>query len=184
MATMVETYKKALVAVVTAAAIVALGLNCGSAQAQSRWLAAIENPYCAISTYRLRDLDEQAMSATDRRGLPLIVVSGTTLKDRPSYTRFLLAHECCHHSLGHVGRSRVGLGNVGPQPFFYIAPVLKQMELEADCCAIKLLRSKQEKDGIAAAREAMVRFGPKPTGAHYPTGLERVDTIDKCAVQD
>ena len=40
-----------------------------------------------------------------------------------------------------------------------IAPALKQMELDADCCAVQMLRSKHETDGIEAAREAMIGFG-------------------------
>ena len=59
-------------------------------------------------------------------------------------------------------RFREGFGHVGPQPFFYIAPALKQMELDADCCAVKLLRGKHELDGIQAGREAMMSFGSRP----------------------
>ncbi|GAG91323.1 unnamed protein product, partial [marine sediment metagenome] len=70
------------------------------------------------------------------------------------------------------------------QPFFYIAPELKRLELEADCCAIKLLRDRQEADGIEAARSTMVTFGKDPTGAYYPTGYERAANISVCAEPD
>jgi hypothetical protein len=30
----------------------------------------------------------------------------------------------------------------------------------------------------------MMGFGAEPTGAYYPTGIERADNIDKCAAQD
>ena len=36
--------------------------------------------------------------------------------------------------------------------FFYIAPQLKQMELDADCCAVKLLKSLHETDSIEAGK--------------------------------
>ncbi len=111
----------------------------------------------------------------------MIVVNLNTLRDNPSYGRFLMAHECCHHTLGHVRRYREGLGHVGPQPFFYIAPQLKQMELDADCCAVKMLKLKGELDSIEAGRSTMVQFGVQPTGAHYPTGIERADNIATCA---
>lgn len=165
-------------------AIAGLGLFCGSAQAARMWLPKTDNPYCDVTTYKLRDLPEQAMSMLDSNGKPVIVVSGLTLADNPSYGRFLMAHECCHHSLGHIRRYQEGLGHVGPQPFFYIAPALKQMELEADCCAVKMLRQKRESDSIASAGEAMMSFGSMPTGAHYPTGIERAENIADCEAEE
>ena len=134
------------------AAIAGLGLFCGSSQAARMWMPKADNPYCDVTTYTLRDVPEQAMSMLNSNGKPVIVVNAMTLNDQPSYGRFLMAHECCHHTLGHVGRYREGFGHVGPQPFFYIAPALKQMELDADCCAVKLLRSKHEMDSIEAGR--------------------------------
>ena len=107
--------------IVALAAIGGLGLFCDSAQA-GRWLPTIENPYCPITTYMLRDVPEQAASMKDPKGRPVIVVNRRTFRERPSYSKFLLAHECCHHTLGHVGKFRKGLGGQGPQPFFYIAP--------------------------------------------------------------
>ena len=166
------------------AAIAGLGLFCGSSQAAKMWLPKADNPYCDVTTYTLREVPEQAMSMLDSNGKPVIVVSAMTLADQPSYGRFLMAHECCHHTLGHVRRYHEGLGHVGPQPFFYIAPALKQMELDADCCAVRMLKTKHEADSIVSAREAMVAFGAEPTGAYYPTGTERADNIDKCEVQD
>jgi hypothetical protein len=165
------------------AALAGLGLLCGSAQA-GRFLPTVENPYCPITTYTLRDVAELASSMTDSNGQPVIVVNLQTLRQHPSYGKFLMAHECCHHTLGHVGKFRDGLGGLGPQPFFYIAPALKQMELEADCCAVRMLRDRYEADGIEAARRSMVAFGSHPTGAYYPTGDERAANILVCAAKD
>jgi hypothetical protein len=170
--------------VVLVAAIVGLGLFCGSSQAARLRPPVTDNPYCDITTYRLREVPEQAMSMLDSNGKPVIVISGATMNETPSYGRFLMAHECCHHTLGHVRRYHEGLGHLGPQPFFYIAPALKQMELEADCCAVRMLKLKHETDGIEAARSTMVGFGAEPTGAYYPTGTERADNIAKCTAQD
>jgi hypothetical protein len=58
---------------------------------------------------------------------------------------------------------------------------LKRLELEADCCAVKLLRERHDLDGIEAGRAAMALFGARPTGAYYPTGIERSDNIVGCA---
>lgn len=149
-----------------------------------RFLPEVKNPYCSVKTYKLRGVVELASSMTDRRGRPVIVVNAMTLRDKPNYSQFLLAHECCHHTLGHVAKSKQGLGHVGPQAFFYIGPELKRLELEADCCAVRLLRERRERAGINAGAAAMAEFGEKPTGAHYPTGLERVETIRRCARLD
>ncbi|MGB6389481.1 MAG: hypothetical protein WBF23_08380, partial [Methyloceanibacter sp.] len=144
----------------------------------------IDNPYCAISTYLLPDFSEQATSMMDRNGHPAIVVSSRTLAATPLYGHFLMAHECCHHTLGHVRRYFSGLGQLGPQPFYYIQPALRNMELDADACAVKMLKATHEPDAIEAARQRMLSFGTTPTGAHYPTGIERAENIAKSAAQD
>ena len=170
--------------VLAVVAMVGLGLFCGSADAARFRYPTVENPYCDIQTYALRDVAEQAMSLLDSGKRPVIVVSAHTLRMTPSYGHFLMAHECCHHNLGHVQRYHEGLGHLGPQPFFYIKPALKQMELDADCCAVRMLKSKQELGGIDAARMTMLDFGSQPTGAHYPTGTERAENIAVCAAKD
>jgi len=165
------------------AAIAGLGLFAGDAEA-GRWLPTVDNPDCHITTYALRDVPEEGSSMTDSHGTPMIVVNANTLHDDPAYGDFLMAHECCHHSLGHVTKFKQGLGQLGPQPFFYIAPQLKQMELDADCCAVKLLKERHETASVEAAENAMALFGKNPTGAYYPTGEERAENIAKCAAED
>jgi hypothetical protein len=167
--------------VVAAGAIAALGLICGGAQATRITYPKTDNPYCDVTTYTLREVPEQAMSTVDSNDRPVIVVSSIALRDKPAYGRFLMAHECCHHSLGHVRLYHEEFGHLGPQPFFYIAPQLKQMELDADCCAVKMLKSKNEPDSIDAAYQTMTAFGTRPTGAYYPTGIDRATNIEKCA---
>jgi hypothetical protein len=44
-----------------------------------------------------------------------------------------------------------------------------------------MLKLKNEPDTIAAASAMMAKFGDKPTGAYYPTGMERVNNIARCA---
>jgi hypothetical protein len=46
------------------ATIAGLGLFAGDADA-GRWLPTVDNPYCSITTYALRDLPEQGSSMTD-----------------------------------------------------------------------------------------------------------------------
>ena len=166
------------------AAILGLGLIYGSAEARQLWLPTIDNPYCAITTYLLPELPEQAMSTMDKNGKAIIVVSAMVMAESPAYARFLMAHECSHHTLGHVAAFHRELGHLGPQPFFYIAPQLKNMELDADCNAVKMLMFKKEPDSIEAAKLTMAKFGSKPTGAYYPTGVERAANIARCAIDD
>ena len=42
---------------------------------------------------------------------------------------------------------------------------------------------KNEPETIEVARQMMLQFGGKPTGAYYPTGIERADNIAKCAAK-
>ena len=170
-------------------ALLGLGLlsgavNAGSDPTRRARLPSVDNPYCAISTRLLPDFPEQATSMMDSRGRPLIVVDPTTLSRSPAYGHFLMAHECCHHTLGHVRKLYDGIGQLGPQPFYYIRPQLKQMDLDADTCSVKMLKATHEPEAIEAARETMLSFGTKPTGAYYPTGIERADNIAKCVAQD
>jgi hypothetical protein len=145
------------------------------------WLPKVSNPYCAIPTYALPSLAEQAASLDDKVEGPMILVSGSMITESPAYSHFLLAHECCHHSLGHLQMYKQHLGQMGPQPFFYIKPALRGMELDADCCAVRLLKEMHDEEGIAAGEAMMASFGDQPTGAYYPTGSERALNIAACA---
>jgi hypothetical protein len=148
-----------------------------------RRLASVENPYCEILTYVLPDFDEQASSTTDTQDRAVIVIDAATLKNDLPYAHFLMAHECCHHTLGHVRLTSERLGQLGPQPFYYIKPLLKNMELDADACAVRMLELTKEPDAVEEARQKMLAFGANPTGAYYPTGIERADNIARTAAE-
>jgi hypothetical protein len=119
----------------------------------------------------------------DRNGHPVIVVSAMVMAETRPYGRFLMAHECSHHTLGHVAAYHRDLGHLGPQPFFYIAPQLRHMELDADCNAVRMLNIKNEPETIEAARQMMLQIGTKPTGAYNTSGVERAENIAKCAAR-
>jgi hypothetical protein len=142
-----------------------------------RRLPSVRNPYCQVVTYVVRELATGASSTQDGNGQAVIVIDAGTLKTDPDYAQFLMAHECCHHSLGHI-KLRTGTSSrLGPQPFYYLLPKLKGMELEADACAIRLLKLNGAGDAIESARAHMLTFGNLPTGAYYPTGVERAENI-------
>ena len=96
-----------------------------------------------------------------------------------------------------LNRETPGLAAYVPMDGFH----LKQSVLEAqgiaadkgmphtfDVDAFELLlarlKATHEPEAIEAARETMLSFGTKPTGAYYPTGIERADNIAKTAAQD
>ena len=145
------------------------------------WLPKTDNPYCDVSTYTCAMWPSRRCRCSIPTAVVIVVNGRIWSINRPMAG--LMAHECCHRTLGHVDRYE-GFGHVGPQPFFYIAPALKQMELDADCCAVRMLKFRHETDSIEAAEAAMVSFGASPTGAYYPTGDERADNIAKCAAED
>jgi hypothetical protein len=61
--------------------------------------------------------------------------------------------------------------------------VVKGMELDADGCAVRMLKFTREPDAIEAARAKMLEFGNAPTGAYYPTGAERADNIARASME-
>jgi hypothetical protein len=149
-----------------------------------RKLSSVDNPYCDVTTYVLPDLPEQASSTETADDRPVIVIDASMLKSDPAYAHFLMAHECCHHTLGHTRLTQRRLGGVGVQPFYYLRPLLKNMELDADACAVHMLILTHEPDAIARARTRMREFGDQQTGAYYPTGIERADNIARTAAEE
>jgi hypothetical protein len=163
-----------------------LVLCCGGLAASGKIAAPsriprVENPYCDVATHIFVNLPEQATSLLDRTGTPMIVVNATLASTNALYAKFLMAHECCHHTLGHVRRYYEGLGHLGPQPFYYIRPQLRQMELDADSCAVEILKGADEAEAIETARLIMLGFRNEATGAYYPTGIERAENIARVA---
>jgi hypothetical protein len=147
-----------------------------------RKLSSVDNPYCDISTYVLPDFPEQA-SSTNKDDRSLIVIDAFMLKSEPDYAHFLMAHECCHHTLGHTRLTQQKFGGVGVQPFYYLRPLLKNMELDADACAVRMLKLTKEPGSIESGRAHMRLFGNEPTGAYYPTGDERAANIARVAAE-
>lgn len=149
-----------------------------------RKLSSIDNPYCDISTYVLPDLPQLASSARTKDDRSVIVIDASTLKSDRSYANFLMAHECCHHTLGHIKLLQAKASPTGVQPFYYLKPLLKNMELDADRCAVRFLKLTGEREAIHRARAQMSGFGERETGAYYPTGFERASNIARAEAGD
>lgn len=139
-----------------------------------------DNPYCAVPTFVRPDVPEQARAMRDENGKPVIHLNSNIARDT-AYTNYLMAHECCHHSAGHIDKMREKMSRRGETSFKAIAAMVREYELEADCCAAKLLKKRGEIESLDAAKRAMTKFGGMPTGAYYPSGMERAFTINDCA---
>lgn len=149
----------------------------GGGFAFRRKLSSVDNPYCDIQTYVLADLPQLAFSTQTKDDRSVIVIDASTLKSDRSYAHFLMAHECCHHTLGHTRLMQAKAKPTGVQPFFYLKPLLRNMELDADRCAVRFLKLKGAHGAIQSARAHMNEFGSRETGAYYPTGHERASNI-------
>lgn len=149
-----------------------------------RKVATVKNPYCDIRTYVLPDFPAQASSTKSADDRSVIVIDASILNSDRAYAHFLLAHECCHHTLGHTRLTTQRYGGVGVQPFYYLRPLLKNMELDADGCAVHMLKLTKEPDAIERARVRMLEFGDAQTGAYYPTGNERAGNIARKAAEE
>lgn len=58
------------------------------------------------------------------------------------------------------------------------------MELDADGCAVRMLKLTKEFDDIENARKKMLEIGATQTGPYYPTGVERADNIAHIAAEN
>lgn len=157
----------------------------------------LTNAYCKIPTFVIPVLPGEARAVLEDGVAPLILVDATTL-ERRDYTHFLLAHECCHHKLGHLPRrlqktkdpspprqdSGLQSGSLAPRSVFSSrssSTSRRHIELEADCCAARQLALLGDAKALTAAIKAMSVFGRKATGPAYPSGLHRAAAIKLCA---
>lgn len=140
----------------------------------------IENPLCEAKTYALPNVPGGVRAAMKHGEGPVIYLDERVLS-RGNLTRFLLAHECCHHSLGHVESVRNG---TKPTAVRGLQNWGRQIELDADCCAARLLKKNNDRPAVENAKQFMMRYGPKPTGFGYPSGFERSMVIRHCSTTD
>jgi hypothetical protein len=148
-----------------------------------RKLATVDNPYCDIRTYVLPDFPEQASSTRTDDDRSVIVVDASMLKfDRP-YAHFLLAHECCHHTLGHTRLTTQRSGGLGALPLF--ATAVEEHGTRRRCMRRTHAEAHQGARGaIERARVRMQEHGDALTGAYYPTGNERAGNIVRKAEEN
>lgn len=138
---------------------------------------ALTNPYCAVPTFISDRFNGQARAFLTKNKRPMIVVDQQIIH-RTNLVHFLMAHECCHHTLGHLERRAKPIAAINGRA---ITTAAAEMELEADCCAARILSRQGDEKAIAAGRIFMERFGGMATGFGYPTGFARAHKISSCS---
>ena len=156
----------------------------------AKFRSPVINPHCDIPTFAVLKLVGQARAILETDGKPLILID-VGVMETPPYARFLLAHECCHHLRGHLVRLRRQqekrmARNGGPRDpqtaMTFMADRIshRKIEMDADCCAARLLARRHDRAGLDAAAAAMAAFGARGTGAAYPAGWQRAMVIRSC----
>jgi hypothetical protein len=139
----------------------------------------LQNPFCNVETYARRDLPSQGLALLEVDGRTVIYLDRNEASGDPAYRDFLMAHECCHHTRGHLRR----LKKKGEErALLAMSFVNRSLELDADCCAAVTLASAGKQAAIREAARRMRIYGARPTGAGgYPAGILRADLIEQCA---
>lgn len=152
-------------------------LSCSASP--SKIEAKLHNPFCPVETVVQPELHTQGRALIEPNGRAVIQIGADEAAGDPAYRDFLLAHECCHHTRGHLSRLKKKRKE---RTFLDRSFVNRSVELDADCCAaIALARTGR----LAAIREAARRmrsYGARPTGSGgYPAGTLRAMLIEQCA---
>jgi hypothetical protein len=169
-----------LAAVILLTAVQALGITpLDSAAAAARHGSRIHNPFCNIPTYVSRVIGSQGLAQIDANGRGVIYIGRDEALGDRAYRDFLMAHECCHHTRGHLQRlKKLNRENA----LLAMSFVNRSVELDADCCAGVMLGRTRRQSAVREATRRMRSFGAMPTGANgYPSGDMRAMLIEDCA---
>jgi len=139
----------------------------------------IEEPYRGYSKtcgYPIifRRILSISLARIDKRLGPIIVLD-PFLKHRSqgAHQRFLIAHECAHHLLGHTAPK--GLRERATQP-----KGVENQELSADCWAAETLVQAELFADVRFVTDVCFRRGLHPPGSGYPSGVQRSTMIYHC----
>jgi len=120
---------------------------------------ALQNPYCAIPTFRNETVPYRGFAMVGPNG-PVIYVRSDGMQDQNLY-RFILAHECGHHAHRHV------------ESWPESAEANAQRELQADCWGAQTIAGQLDAMALQAA------FSDARTQG--PFGQQRIAMIQQCA---
>lgn len=107
-----------------------------------------------------------------RLGKIIVLDPLLTYPAQEAHRRFLIAHECAHHVLGHTSinglRNRTKLKGVEDQ------------ELSADCWAAEALATTEHSADAGFMVDSFYRKGLYSPGSGYPSGVQRSTMIYHC----
>ena len=66
--------------------------------------ARLHNAFCAIPTFLNSNIATQGLALIEASGRAVIYIGPEEATGSRAYRDFLMAHECCHHTLGHLQR--------------------------------------------------------------------------------
>lgn len=152
----------------------------GNAAEAFRHGPRLHNPYCSVATYVRSDLLTQGLADIQANGKAIIYIGREEAVGDRAYRDFLMAHECCHHTRGHLLRLKEkGRENA----IMSLSRSNRSMELDADCCAAMSLARAGRMDAVMEGAKRMREFGAMPTGSGgYPSGDVRGLLIEQCAM--
>ena len=172
--------KSLLPAIILLMAVQTLGASSlYGAAATPRHGSRIHNPFCPVPTYVSRTIGSQGLARIDANGVAAIYIGREEALGDRAYRDFLMAHECCHHTRGHLRRlQELSRDNA----LLAMSFINRSVELDADCCAGAVLARNGRLGAVREAARRMRLFGAMPTGAQgYPSGDARAMLIEECA---
>ncbi len=116
---------------------------------------------------------QNAVAARDAFGRPVIYIDPGVMNNWTMSRKFVLAHECAHHMLGHSLPAGLWFRNTR-----YWAT--RAQELEADCWAARKLAETEDTEDLRRTILQFASMGAAPQGA-YPAGFERAQAAAHCA---
>jgi hypothetical protein len=150
-----------------------LALFCAlaSLSAQAQVFAGYDS-FCGVPVI-VQSTKQIAVAALDNNGIRIIIIDPGAMNNWTHSRRFVLAHECGHHQLGHT--TPAGLEARKGIPW-----ASKSQELAADCWAATALSGVMARSDLVAVINKYAAEGNwAPSG--YPTGYERAANIVRCA---
>ncbi|MEL0167943.1 MAG: hypothetical protein VW877_07410 [Pseudomonadaceae bacterium] len=142
-----------------------------SATSQAQAMFAGWDAFCGIRVIVTPNA-QIASAAMDGAG-PVIYADPGVMANWTMSRVFTLAHECGHHRSGHVTPQGMWFRN---QQFW----ATRAQELEADCWAAEALSQTRDYADLNRTIHQFASQGPQMQGT-YPSGLERAQTVARCA---
>ena len=121
--------------------------------------------YQKISTISLARIDA-------RLGKLIVLDPVLTLPAQAGHRRFLIAHECAHHLLGHTTRDGLKERRLNKG--------VEDQELSADCWAAEALANSTHSADSRFVADMFFRQGLYSPGSGYPSGVQRSTVIYHC----